>query len=104
MTVNGIEKELVLEFIEKHQKSEAYQVKEWNRRAEDLATTSDEKRKEFLIDRKEEARRSLVAEQGIIKEFVMLLGKTTKHVDIRTKPTDKAMLGDLLEVRSVEII
>ncbi len=104
MTVNGLEKEMVLEFIKKHQKSEAYQVKEWNRRAEDIATEVDEKRKRFLIDMKEDARRGLVAEQGIIKEFVMLLGKTTKHVDIRTQPTDKAILGDLLEVRSVEVV
>jgi len=104
LTVNGLELRCVLEFIEKHQKSEAHFVKEWNRRAEDLATEVDEERKQFLINEKEHARRGLVREQGIIKEFAILLGKTTKHVDIRTEPSDKCMLGDLLEVRSVEVI
>ena len=79
MTVNGLELRCVLEFIEKHQKSEAHFVKEWNRRAEDLATEVDEERKQFLINEKEHARRGLVREQGIIKEFAILLGKTTKH-------------------------
>lgn len=103
MTVNGIEKELLLEFIEKHQKSEAFHVKQWNKRAEQIATELDEERKKFLINQKEGSRRGLVAEQGILKELAMLLGKTTKHVDIRTQTNDK-FLGDLLEVRSVEII
>jgi len=103
MTVNGIEKELVLEFIEKHQKSESHCVKKWNECAEQVAVELDEKHKEWLIDRKEGWRKRLVAEQGIIKELVMLLGKRTKHVDIRTQTKDK-FLGDLLEVRSVEVI
>ena len=103
MTVNGIELRCVLEFIEKHQKSEAHFVKEWNRRAEDIATELDEERKQFLINQKEDARRGLVTQQGIIKEFAILLGKTTKHVDIRTQTKDN-FLGDLLEVRSVEVI
>jgi hypothetical protein len=104
MTVNGIEKGCVLEFIAKHQKSEAHHVKEWNKSAEKIAVTTDENTKEFFIDHKEQSRRRLVVEQGIIKEFAILLGKTTKHVDIRTQPTGKFMLGELLEVRSVEVI
>jgi len=104
MTVNGFEKELLLEFIEKHQKSEAFHVQQWNKRAEQIAVELDEERKKFLINQKEDSRRGLVVEQHTIKELVMLLGKTTKHVDIRTEPSDKCMLGDLLEVRSVEIV
>ena len=104
MTVNGLEKECVLEFIEKHQKSEATHVRKWYDCAEQIAVTLDEKHKEWLIDRKEQARKGLVTEQGVIKEFALLLGKRTKHVDIRTQKTDKAMLGELLEVRSVEVI
>ncbi len=103
MTVNGLEKELLLEFIEKHQVSEAFHVKQWNKRAEQIATELDEERKKFLINQKEDSRRGLVTQQGIIKELSMLLGKTTKHVDIRTHTEDN-FLGDLLEVRSVEIV
>ncbi len=104
MTVNGIEKGCVLEFIEKHQKAEAHHVKKWNDCADKIAVTNDENTREWLIDRKEQARKGLVTEQGIIKEFALLLGKRTRHVDIRTQKTDKAMLGELLEVRSVEVI
>jgi len=103
MTVNGNELRCVMEFIKAHQKSEAHHVKEWNKHNKDIATTTDEKRKEFLINRKEDARRALVREQGIIKEFAILLGKTTKHVDIRT-PRDTIHGGDLLEVKQVEVI
>lgn len=103
MTVNGLEKELLLEFIEKHQKAEAHHVKKWNKRNESIATELDEEMKQFLINQKEDSRRGLVAEQGIIKELVMLLGKRTKHVDIRTQTKDR-FVGDLLEVRSVEIV
>ena len=104
MTVNGIEKECVLEFIEAHQRSEAHHVKKWNDSAEQIAVELDEKHKEWLINRKEQARKGLVAEQKVIKEFAMLLGKTTKHVDIRLKKKDSVFSGDLLEVRSVEIV
>lgn len=103
MTVNGIEKEMVLEFLEKHQKSEAFIVKEWNRSAENLAVEIDDGMKNFYTNRKESFRKKLVTEQQSIKEFAMLLGKRTKHVDIRTQTKDK-FLGDLLEVRSVEVI
>jgi len=104
MTVNGIELRCVLEFIKKHQESESHCVRKWNECAERIAVTNDENTRKWSIDRKEEWRKRLVTEQQAIKEFSILLGKTTKHVDIRTKPTDKAMFGDLLEVRSVEII
>ncbi len=104
MTVNGIERRCVVEFIEKHQVSESHCVKKWNECAEQIAVELDEKHKEWLIDRKEGWRKRLVTEQQSIKEFAILLGKITKHVDIRTKPTDKAMFGELLEVRSVEVI
>ncbi len=97
MTVNGMEKEMVLEYLEKHQKSEAFIVKEWNRSAENLAVEVDEGMKNYYRNRKEDFRKRLVKEQDSIKEFASLLGKRTKHVDIRT-PTD------LLEVRSVEVI
>jgi len=103
MTVNGLEKELLLEFIEKHQVSESHCVKKWNECAEQIAVELDEKHKEWLVNRKEGWRKRLVTEQGVIKELVMLLGKTTKHVDIRTQTKDK-FVGDLLEVRSVEVI
>ncbi len=97
MTVNGIERRMVLEFLTKHQKSEAHFVKEWNRNNANMATELDEKQKMWLEGQKENARRGLVKEQGIIKEFANLLGQTTKHVDIRT-PTD------LLEIKQVELI
>ncbi len=103
MTVNGLEKELLLEFIEKHKVSEAHCVKKWNECAEQMAVELDEKHKEWLINRKEGWRGKLVAEQGILKELVMLFGKRTKHVDIRTQREDN-FLGDLLEVRQVEIV
>ena len=97
MTVNGLEKGCVLEFIEKHQRAEAHHVKEWNKSAEKIAVTTDENTKAFFIEHKEQSRRRLVVEQETIKEFALLIGKRTKHVDIRT-PTD------LLEVKSVEVI
>ena len=103
MTVNGIEKEMVLEFLEKHKKSEAFIVKEWNRSAENMAVETDDRMKIFYENRKEDYRKKLVMEQSSIKEFAMLLGKRTKHVDIRTQRKDN-MLGELLEVRSVEVI
>lgn len=103
MTVNGIEKGCVLEFIAKHQKSEAHFVKEWNRCSENIAVELDDKHKEWLIDRREQNRKGLVNEQRVIKEFALLLGKRTEHVDIRTKREDN-FLGELLEVRSVEVI
>jgi len=104
MTVNGLEKELLLEFIEKHKVSEAHCVKKWNECAEQIAVELDEKHKEWLINRKEGWRVKLVTEQGTLKELVMLLGKRTKHVDIRLFHPDRPAFGDLLEVRQVEII
>jgi len=104
LTVNGIEKELLLEFIETHQKSEAHCVKKWNQCADFLAVELDENMKNHWINRKEDWRKRLVTEQGFIKELVMMLGKRTKHVDIRTQREDGGMLGDLLEVRSVEVV
>lgn len=102
MTVNGIEKELVLEFIESHQKSEAYCVKKWNECAEQIAIELDEKHKEWLVYRKEGWRKKLVAEKQSIKEFAMLLGKRIKHTDIRLYKDGSST--DLLEVRQVEVI
>ena len=104
MTVNGIEKELLLEFIETHQKSEAHCVKKWNESAEFLAVELDENMRNHWINRKEDWRKRLVTEQGFIKELVMMLGKRIKHVDIRVKRAGDSFVGDLLEVRSVEVI
>ncbi len=104
MTVNGIEKECVLEFLEAHQKAEAHCVKKWNECADFIAVELDENMKNHWINRKEDWRKRLVTEQKSIKEFACLLGKRTKHVDIRINKTDKGMFGDLLEVRSVEVI
>jgi len=75
----------------------------WNESAEFLAVELDENMRNHWINRKEDWRKRLVTEQGFIKELVMMLGKRTKHVDIRTQTKDK-FLGELLEVRSVEII
>ncbi len=104
MTVNGIEKECVLEFLEAHQKSEAHCVKKWNECADFIAVELDENMKNHWINRKEDWRKRLIAEQKSIKEFACLLGKTTKHVDIRIKRAGSEFVGDLLEVRSVEIV
>ena len=104
MTVNGIEKECVLEFLEAHQKSEAYCVKKWNECADFLAVELDENMRNHWINRKEDWRKRLITEQKSIKEFACLLGKRTKHVDIRVKKKDSEFSGELLEVRSVEII
>lgn len=104
MTVNGIEKECVLEFIEKHQKSEAHFVKEWNKCNDGMATELDEKHKGWLEGRQQVARRGMVKEQEVIKEFALLLGLHVKNVSIRVKkdPNDN-FVGQLLEVRSLEV-
>jgi len=102
MTVNGVEKEMALEFLEEHQKSEAHCVKKWNECADKIAVELDENMKNHWINRKEEWRKRLSAEKRSIKELAMLLGKRVKHVDIRTQTKDK-WLGDLLEVRQVEV-
>ena len=59
MTVNGIEKELLLEFIETHQKSEAHLVKKWNECAEFLAVELDDHMKNHWINKKEDLRKKL---------------------------------------------
>lgn len=104
MTVNGIEKECVLEFIEKHQRSEAHFVKEWNRCADGIATELDEKHKMWLEGRQQEARKGMVKEQDVIKEFALLLGLHVKNVSIRMKKDPNSeWVGELLEVRSLEV-
>ena len=104
MTVNGIEKECVLEFIAKHQKSEAHFVKEWNRCNASIATEFDDKHKEWLKGRQQEARIGLNKEQDVIKEFALLLGLHVKNVSIRMKKDPNSdWIGELLEVRSLEV-
>jgi len=103
MTVNGLEKRCVEEFIEKHQKSEAFFVKKWNECSNRIATTNDEDTRRWSKDHKEEWRKGFVNERHVIEEFALLIGKRIKRVDIRVK-TEKSTLGELLEVRSVEIV
>lgn len=103
MTVNGIEKECVLEFIEKHQRAEAHFVKEWNKCNESIATELDEKHKMWLEGRQQVARKGMVREQDVIKEFALLLGLRTKNVSIRIKTKGSEFVGMLLEVRSLEV-
>ncbi len=103
MTVNGIEKECVLEFIAKHQKSEAHFVKEWNRCNASIATEFDDKHKEWLKGRQQEARIGLNKEQDVIKEFALLLGLHLKNVSIRVKPIGSEFVGTLLEIKQLEV-
>lgn len=103
MTVNGIEKECVLEFIEKHQKSEAHFVKEWNRCNASIATELDEKHKVWLEGQQQEARKGLNKEQDVIKEFALLLGLHVKNVSIRVKPIGSEFVGTLLEIKQLEV-
>ncbi len=103
MTVNGLEKGCVLEFIEKHQRSEAHFVKVWNRCADNIAVELDDKHKEWLKGKQQEARIGLNREQDVIKEFALLLGLHTKNVSIRIKPKGSEFVGILLEIKQLEV-
>ena len=79
MTVNGIEKECVLEFLEDHQKREAKHVKEFNKLGEWIAVELEDDKRQVWEELRNNRRHLLNAEQGFIKELALLIGKRAEH-------------------------